>query len=197
MQAPSGLRRACPLTPCGPSLSTSTWHASAALSSSCLRRSRTAQMAAGSAGLVAGMSCGESRKRTAPGQEPAPAQGILAFPAASGRNKARDYWVCTLAARQRARPLTAPRCLSRPLVLGQRVSNARIEYCIASEDCAFGPIGFERVRDLAPGEMVVRPRAAQPGASEPARLSHGGALCAPVYSLMPSQRGRPHKAAAF
>jgi len=102
-----------------------------------------------------------------------------------------------LAARQRARPLTAPRCLSRPLVLGQRVSNARIEYCIASEDCAFGPIGFERVRDLAPGEMVVRPRAAQPGASEPARLSHGGALCAPVYSLMPSQRGRPHKAAAF
>lgn len=47
----------------------------------------------------------------------------------------------------------APR---RPLVLGQRVSEARIEYCIASEDCAFGPIGFQRVRDIAPGEMLVQ-----------------------------------------
>ena len=47
----------------------------------------------------------------------------------------------------------------RPLVLGQRVSEARIEYCIASEDCAFGPIGFQRVRDIAPGEMLVRLRA--------------------------------------
>lgn len=46
----------------------------------------------------------------------------------------------------------------RPLVLGQRVSEARIEYCIASEDCAFGPIGFQRVRDIAPGEMLVRVR---------------------------------------
>ena len=46
----------------------------------------------------------------------------------------------------------------RPLVLGQRVNNARIEYCIASEDCAFGPIGFERVRDINPGEMLVRIR---------------------------------------
>ena len=44
----------------------------------------------------------------------------------------------------------------RPLVLGQRISEARIEYCIASEDCAFGPIGFQRVRDIAPGEMLVR-----------------------------------------
>lgn len=26
---------------------------------------------------------------------------------------------------------------------------------MASEDCAFGPIGFERVRDVAPGEMVI------------------------------------------
>ena len=40
-------------------------------------------------------------------------------------------------------------------MLGQRVSEARIEYCVASEDCAFGPIGFQRVRDIAPGEMLV------------------------------------------
>ena len=26
---------------------------------------------------------------------------------------------------------------------------------MASEDCAFGPIGFKRVRDVLPGEMVV------------------------------------------
>lgn len=51
--------------------------------------------------------------------------------------------------------LTLLWCAIRPLVLGQRVSNARIEYCIASEDCAFGPVGFERVRDVAPGEMLV------------------------------------------
>jgi amidophosphoribosyltransferase len=43
----------------------------------------------------------------------------------------------------------------RPLVLGRRSSPAGDEYCIASEDCAFGPIGFERVRDVLPGEMVV------------------------------------------
>ena len=50
----------------------------------------------------------------------------------------------------------------RPLVLGQRVNNAHIEYCIASEDCAFGPIGFERVRDINPGEMLVRFRTPKP-----------------------------------
>ena len=29
------------------------------------------------------------------------------------------------------------------------------EWCVASEDCAFSPIGFQRVRDLRPGEMVI------------------------------------------
>ena len=29
------------------------------------------------------------------------------------------------------------------------------EWCVASEDCAFGPIGYERVRDVLPGEMIV------------------------------------------
>ena len=43
----------------------------------------------------------------------------------------------------------------RPLVLGRRQSLAGDEWCIASEDCAFGPNGFERVRDVSPGEMVV------------------------------------------
>lgn len=43
----------------------------------------------------------------------------------------------------------------RPLVLGSRERSGRTEWCVASEDCAFGPIGFQRVRDVAPGEMIV------------------------------------------
>ncbi|KAK9863324.1 hypothetical protein WJX84_002936 [Apatococcus fuscideae] len=43
----------------------------------------------------------------------------------------------------------------RPLVLGKRSSPSGTEYCVASEDCAFGPIGFQRVRDVRPGEMLV------------------------------------------
>eukprot|EP00887_Chlorella_sp_A99_P005217 scaffold1.g5217.t1 len=44
----------------------------------------------------------------------------------------------------------------RPLVLGRRAGRrGEQEYCVASEDCAFGPIGYERVRDIAPGEMVI------------------------------------------
>lgn len=43
----------------------------------------------------------------------------------------------------------------RPLVLGSRERDGRTEWCVASEDCAFGPIGFQRVRDVAPGEMIV------------------------------------------
>jgi amidophosphoribosyltransferase len=42
-------------------------------------------------------------------------------------------------------------------VIGKRPSADRsgIEWAIASEDCAFGPIAFERVRDVQPGEMVI------------------------------------------
>jgi len=47
----------------------------------------------------------------------------------------------------------------RPLVLGKRTTRvdgeAKEEYIFASEDCAFGPIGYERVRDVSPGEMVI------------------------------------------
>ena len=41
-------------------------------------------------------------------------------------------------------------------MLGVRRSAAGSdEWCVASEDCAFGPIGFRRVRDVVPGEMIV------------------------------------------
>ena len=48
-----------------------------------------------------------------------------------------------------------PAVLCRPLVLGRRQGRRGEEWCVASEDCAFGPIGFERVRDVQPGEMIL------------------------------------------
>lgn len=44
---------------------------------------------------------------------------------------------------------------NRPLVLGQRDGPNGPEWCVASEDCAFGPIGYRRVCDVRPGEMII------------------------------------------
>jgi len=44
----------------------------------------------------------------------------------------------------------------RPLVLGHRAGlDGQDEWCVSSEDCAFGPIGFTRVRDVRPGEAIL------------------------------------------
>lgn len=62
----------------------------------------------------------------------------------------------------------------RPLVLGRRMdSQGREEWCIASEDCAFGPIGFDRVSvfedEGLPGYLI-----AQPTTQKEATLRDGG-----------------------
>ena len=43
----------------------------------------------------------------------------------------------------------------RPLCLGTRLTPDGPEWCVASEDCAFGPIGFKPLRDVQPGEMII------------------------------------------
>ncbi|MGY4515425.1 amidophosphoribosyltransferase [Lysobacter sp. HA18] len=43
----------------------------------------------------------------------------------------------------------------RPLVLGKRTSNGRDEYAVASESVALDLLGYERLRDVRPGEGIV------------------------------------------
>ncbi|HZH43635.1 MAG TPA: amidophosphoribosyltransferase [Lysobacter sp.] len=43
----------------------------------------------------------------------------------------------------------------RPLVLGRRDNNGQDEYAVASESVALDLLGFERVRDVLPGEGIV------------------------------------------
>jgi amidophosphoribosyltransferase len=63
----------------------------------------------------------------------------------------------------------------RPLVLGKRETPAGMEYAVASESVALDILGFQRMRDVAPGEAVVvttrgelfTQQAAEPGRHTP------------------------------
>ena len=47
----------------------------------------------------------------------------------------------------------------RPLVLGRRETAEGTEYAVASESVALDILGFERLRDVEPGEgIVITPR---------------------------------------
>ncbi|KAK9789949.1 hypothetical protein WJX73_008712 [Symbiochloris irregularis] len=69
----------------------------------------------------------------------------------------------------------------RPLVLGKRHSRHGDEWCVASEDCAFGPIGFERVRDVQPGEMIIIDKNGQLTSRQCAR---GGWVCPCIFEYI-------------
>lgn len=65
------------------------------------------------------------------------------------------------------------------------------DWCVASEDCAFGPLGFERVRDVGPGELLVvssgdavQQRA--PGRASGSTSSSSGSSSPPVAPSTPN-----------
>ena len=68
----------------------------------------------------------------------------------------------------------------RPLVLGKRATAAGDEYIVASESVALDVLGFERLRDVAPGEGIVitargelfAAQCAQPGEHAPCIFEH-------------------------
>ena len=63
----------------------------------------------------------------------------------------------------------------RPLVLGHRVSEEGPEWCFASEDCAFGPLGFIKVclalHALPCAQFASKPHARRCATCGPARRS--------------------------
>ena len=74
----------------------------------------------------------------------------------------------------------------RPLVLGKRQGAAGEEYIIASESVALDVLGFERVRDVEPGEGIVITDAGQLHARQCApRAEHATCIFEYVYFARP------------
>jgi glutamine phosphoribosylpyrophosphate amidotransferase len=92
--------------------------------------------------------------------------------------------------------LAKPACVAahRPLVIGKRSSPQGDEWCIASEDCAFGPIGFERVRDVLPGEMVIITEEGKLMSRQCAQVRAGLAALEQAAVTLLRRRGMPARA---
>lgn len=74
----------------------------------------------------------------------------------------------------------------RPLVLGRRVGAAGTEYAVASESVALDILGFERMRDVAPGEGIVITEAGQLHAQQCAEpAEHAPCIFEYVYFARP------------
>ena len=75
----------------------------------------------------------------------------------------------------------------RPLVLGKRTTTAGDEYAVASESVALDVLGFERVRDVAPGrgDGDHRARRAVHARCAPSRSEHAPCIFEYVYFARP------------
>jgi amidophosphoribosyltransferase len=74
----------------------------------------------------------------------------------------------------------------RPLVIGRRVTSAGTEYAVASESVALDILGFERMRDIAPGEgVVVTARGELHARQCMERLKHAPCIFEYVYFARP------------
>ncbi|MBK6925170.1 MAG: amidophosphoribosyltransferase [Thermomonas sp.] len=74
----------------------------------------------------------------------------------------------------------------RPLVLGKRTANGIDEYIVASESVALDVLGFERLRDVAPGEGIVITARGEMFAQQCAEpLAHAPCIFEYVYFARP------------
>ncbi len=74
----------------------------------------------------------------------------------------------------------------RPLVLGKRTASGMDEYIIASESVALDVLGFERLRDVAPGEGIVITARGEMFAQQCAEpLAHAPCIFEYVYFARP------------
>ncbi len=70
----------------------------------------------------------------------------------------------------------------RPLVIG---TNSAGEYCFASEDVAFGPIGFTPLRDVKPGEAILIDTAGEMHTMQCQESEHRPCLFEYIYLARP------------
>lgn len=74
----------------------------------------------------------------------------------------------------------------RPLVLGERAANGRMDYMVASESVALDVLQFKRVRDVGPGECVyIENNGELHSRAYPGKVSHTPCIFEHVYFARP------------